>query len=88
MAKGKKTVKQKESAGNEKRPKSTENPQSYYGQYPVWSFRKLDDGYTKWGFSHTNELFRSVISKLKDYEGMTWNEILKASGGRDRKSVV
>lgn len=83
MAKGKgKTVIQKETASNSKQPRITEDPQSFYGNHPVWSFKLLDNNYTKWGFVHADDLYTSVICKLKDFEGMTWNEILKASGAK------
>ncbi len=82
MSKGKKTVKQKETASNSKQPKVVEDPQSFLDMHPVWSFKSLDNGYSKWGFAHTDALFNDVICKLKDNEGMTWGEIFSASGGR------
>lgn len=82
MAKSKKVVKQKEAVSNSKQPKIAVDPQSFLGKHPVWSFKSLDNGYCKWGFVHTDDLFGKVISKLKDYEGMTWSQILSASGGR------
>ena len=82
MAKGKKVVKQKEVVSNSKQPKIAVDPQSFLGKHPVWSFKSLDTGYDKWGFIHSSNLFEQVISKLKDNEGMTWNEIISASGGR------
>lgn len=83
MAKGKgKAVIQRETASNSKQPRVTEDPQSFMGMHPTWSFKSLDNGYTKWGFSHSDDLFNDVICKLKDNEGMTWREIFSASGGR------
>lgn len=82
MPKGKKTVKQREAASNLKQPKRVEDPQSFMGKYPVWSFKFLDNGYTKWGFAHTDKLLIDVICKLKDNEGMTWGQIFSAAGGR------
>lgn len=82
MAKSKKVVKQKETASNIKSPKAIENPQSFYDMHPIWSFKLLDNSYTKWGFVHTNDLYNDIIVKLKDYEGMTWGDVIKASGGR------
>lgn len=77
-----KTVFQKESVNGKKLPRSIENPNSYYDKTPVWSFKKLDNGYKKWGFVHVEDLNTTIISKLRDYEGMTWAEIMSASGGR------
>lgn len=82
MAKGNKFVKQKETVSNSKLPKAVEDPQSFMGMHPTWSFKSLDNGYTKWGFIHADDLFNDVICKLKDNEGMTWAQIFSASGGR------
>lgn len=82
MTKKSKTVKQHESVSVSKRPKIVENPSSYWGTHPVWSFRSLDTSYHKWGLSQTTQLFEDVICKLKELEGMTWNSIMSASGGR------
>lgn len=82
MAKDKKVVKRKELVSHTKQPKIAEDPQSFLGNHPVWSFKSLDNGYHKWGFVHTDDLFGKVISKLKENEGMTWGEIMSSSGGR------
>lgn len=81
MAKSKKVI-QKELVKGKKSPITIEDPYSYYRMTPVWSFKTLDDRYKKWGFVHVGNLNDTVISKLKDYEGMTWGEIIQASGGR------
>lgn len=82
MGSGKKTPKTRESASNSKNPKATEDPQSYLKKTPVWSFRRLDNTYTKWGLRCVDNLYDTIIKKLKDFEGMTWDAILKATGGR------
>lgn len=82
MAKGNKTVKQKETASNSKQPKVLEDPQSFFKMHPVWSFKSLDNGYSKWGFNYSDDLFNDIICKLKDFEGLTWGQIVSASGGR------
>lgn len=79
MAKAKKVI-QKEIVNAQKNPITIENPNSFYKLSPVWSFKILDNGYKKWGFIHVIDLNNTVISKLKNYEGMTWSEILEASG--------
>lgn len=84
MAKGNKTVKQRETVSSSKQPKTIEDPQSFWGMHPVWSFKSLDNNYSKWGFIHTVSLFTDVIRKLKDNEGMTWGEIFRASGGKSQ----
>lgn len=83
MAKNaRKKVIQKEKVEGKKIPRNLEDPDSYYGKTPVWSFKRLDNGYGKWGFVHIDDLNTTIISKLKEYEGMTWGEIIKATGGR------
>ena len=82
MAKKNKVVKQKEIASNSKIPKHVEDPESFYDKVPVWSFKLLDNNYDKWGFIHVDNINETIINKLKDYEGMTWDEIIKETGGK------
>lgn len=82
MAKKSKIVKQKEIASNSKTPKHIEDPESFYDKIPVWSFKLLDNNYVKWGFVHIKDINTTIIDKLKHYEGMTWGEIIKATGGK------
>lgn len=45
-------------------------------QYPVWRVAFIDyEG--KWGFDKLNKpnILKSILSKLKDFEGMKWREI-------------
>ena len=82
MAKGNKQVKQREQVTSGKQPKTVEDPQAYFKKSPIWSFRRLDDEYTKWGFAHTAQLNERVIHELRSLEGMTWYQIMSAAGGR------
>ena len=82
MAKKDKRVKCIESVNSSKTPKLVENPQSYLRKSPVWSFKIVDNGYTKWGLKHVEDINETIVEKLKSYEGMTWDEILKATGGK------
>ena len=84
MSPSRKKVKQRESASNSKVPKRGEDPQSFLKKKPVWSFCRIDNGYDKWGLNTVNNLYDTIISKLRDFEGMTWDEIIKASGGRSQ----
>lgn len=59
-------------------PVSNANQEQYYTQTPHWSFRLLDDTYHKWQFDDVKDIFK----ELKAYEGMTWQEIMSASGGK------
>lgn len=53
----------------------------FYNKKPVWSFSKCDIDHPKWGFSASEDLY-FFIQKLKTYEGLSWIEIMQASGGR------
>lgn len=82
MASGKKRVKQKESVSGAKKPKWVEEPGSFLGMRPTWSFGLLDNSYNKWGFIHAGDIYTEVIDKLKENEGHTWGDIIRAAGGR------
>lgn len=84
MSKKSKIVKQREAVNIAKNPRAIENPESFYGKHPVWSFKRLDNNYVKWGLVHSDDINRDVIKKLVDFEGMTWKEIFEASGGKTK----
>ena len=47
---------------------------------PTWSFDAADVNISKWNFfKNSNE---DILMQLKSFEGMTWHEIEKSSGGR------
>lgn len=81
MAKGKQ-VRQEGHVSAGKQPKAGKSADSYLNRPPLWSFAKMDCAYEKWGLNHTEDLFTEVIEKLHSFEGMTWGEIIQASGGR------
>ena len=72
------TVQQEE----KKQTKISENPDSYLSQRPVWSFSKADFGVDKWNFQNCQFKEGDILKKLRDFENMTWGEIIQASGGR------
>lgn len=78
----KKVVKQKEQVSVIKSPTHIENPVSFMSKSPIWSFKLIDNDYDKWGFANVKDMNRDVITKLRDFEGMTWSEILKTSGAK------
>ena len=48
--------------------------------HPTWSFDISDTNIEKWNFfKNCNE---EILLQLKSFEGLTWAEIEKASGGR------
>lgn len=82
MAKKSKVIKQKEYTTNTKIPKYMESPDSFYDKFPVWSFKMLDNDCVKWSISNVNDIYGTIIEKLRNYEGMKWSKIIQASGGR------
>ena len=59
-----------------------ESPNRYLDANPVWSFRKIDTDHPRWSVGSCDSLYKKIILKLKDFEGMTWQEIMSAAGGR------
>lgn len=47
-------------------------------QTPYWSFKRLDNTYNKWQITDAKE----ILGALKSFEGMTWQQIMNASGGK------
>lgn len=58
------------------------NPSHYLGLSPRWAFKKMDTEHPRWAIGSCDSVYESIITKLRDYEGMTWQEIMSASGGR------
>lgn len=65
------------------RMNSSLNPERYNSETPVWSIKCVDSD-SRWAFQClTLDCFmKEVFLKLQDFETMTWQEILKASGGK------
>ena len=59
-----------------------ENPDDFLKKTPIWSFKLMDKDHPKWSLKVQKNLYEDIILKLKDYEGLTWAEIMQASGGR------
>ena len=60
------------------------DPESYIKKPPVWNFSKLDFEHSKWCPQRCDNFIEVVIKKLKHYEGMTWQDIDAAAGGKRR----
>ena len=56
--------------------------ESYYERAPVWAFSKSDFEHDKWGLEANNDQILRITKKLKDFEGMTWRQILSDTAGR------
>lgn len=61
-------------------------PESTNQQTPAWQFHKRDREHAAWGWDRLShqEFCDLVYDKLANFESMTWDEILKAAGGRNR----
>ncbi len=59
------------------------NPDNYRKKKPVWNIGLIDTD-CAWCFKliDRNLWWDDIFLKLKDYETMTWQEIIDASGGR------
>lgn len=77
----KKQAKINESVSGKKRPVVNELPDSYLKKRPSWRFERCDDSHCDWCVTQ-NDNFQFIISKLMLFEGMTWDELLKATGGK------
>jgi hypothetical protein len=70
-----------------KHARAQHNPEDTNQMRPVWSIRSFDvDG--EWGRSRVsvpNHLWDDLFAKLRNYESMTWGEILK---DKDRNHSV
>lgn len=58
--------------------------EGYYTSKPVWAFSKSDFDHNKWGLEANNGQILRITKKLKDFEGMTWRQILSDTAGRKR----
>ena len=79
MAKGKFG---KESPARGKKPREANGIQHdrMLTKHPRWAFARCDK--EKWQVSTCENLYGTIIEKLISIEGMTWQEVQSASGGR------
>lgn len=63
------------------KPKVNSDMDSFLSKYPQWRFSQCDKEHEKWKI-RADELDDVIFEKLQNFERMTWDEILKASGGR------
>ena len=68
-----------ENASDNKRTVIKETARTYLHEKPVWRFGKHDK--KLWPVKGPDFIER-IFDKLADYEGMTWQEIQSASGGK------
>ncbi len=69
----------------QKRVKAHESPDKHDGETIVWAFGIVDqDGPWGWRTEASSRWWRDILPKLRNFESMTWSEILRAVGGRRR----
>lgn len=64
------------------RPYRDYEPDGYMTKRPVWAFSRCDKDHPRWAIRECTDLYETIISKLAAFEGMTWQEISSASGGK------
>lgn len=79
--KKKPTSKVKIKAQKKPRTDSAISPESSHHKKPAWKLAKMDFG-GDWGFNKINRasILRELHRKLRNFEGMTWAEIERATG--------
>ncbi len=80
-----KEVKSKESINNTRTVRQNYDVDSNISnQKLLLDFSIIDKGHNLWGFKNlkTVDSFSDLLNKLSNYCSMTWNEILRASGGK------
>lgn len=81
MGKNKKTN-FKKSTTSRKQTGQLYDPDSYKSSKPIWSFELADFEHSNWSVLNNDFIDKEIFKKLRDYEGMTWQEIDSSSGGR------
>ena len=75
-----KKVKQKDPITSRKIPRAVCSVPSYLKHAPLWAFSRCDK--EQWSLFHSGLSIINVVETLAAYEGMTWQEIQSASGGK------
>ncbi len=63
---------------------SEECPNDYLKMKPVWAFSRVKD-IKEWTI-YCEDFYKTVIPKLKDFEGMTWNDIKNQTHDKSNRS--
>lgn len=84
MSKNKK-VKGQSVSGNKNISLQALKTEKYYDKYPKWAFSKCDFEHEKWGVS-CNHMLDNLLIALRNFEGMSWGEILGATNGRNHNT--
>lgn len=74
---GRKNPRNKENPSKKKQPTHYLDPISWKTSYPSWAFDRLDCSCEKWSVSSCKDICNKILFKLKSFEEMTWDAILK-----------
>lgn len=67
----------------EKAPRTKNSPSSTDHETPAWQFHRRDKAHELWGWDKlTHDDYLNILNQLCSLEGMTWNGIKQASGGK------
>lgn len=75
---------------DDKIPRVRANPESYLSQHPSWNFSRVDQS-GLWAFSESelkNSFWTNILPKLKDFEKMTWGDIVYRSNNNHHSISV
>lgn len=64
--------------------RAKENPDSYLSGHPSWNFNRADQS-GRWSFNELslkNIFWTEIFQKLKDFEKMTWSDIVMKSSDK------
>lgn len=67
---------------SKKIPVENENAESYFTKHPVWRFMRCDNEHDSWSVQNNCDFNNNLMNRLIDFEGLTWQEIISASGGK------
>ena len=52
-------------------PFDGDDTRHFLGRNPLWSFKKMDLDHPRWSVSKCEMLYKSIVLKLKDFEGLS-----------------
>lgn len=66
----------------QKQVRIVERGDGLYRLHPKWSFVKCDMQHEKWGISANADCLLNMLERFKNWELITWGEILTTTAGR------
>ncbi|MEY8575546.1 hypothetical protein AALD01_14395 [Oscillospiraceae bacterium 21-37] len=65
-----------------KRSNASKHGDGLYQLSPKWSFVKCDMQHERWGISQNAEHLANMLARFKEWERVTWGDILTTTAGR------